>query len=732
MNQISGPPNEYDFGLNFNYAVWAENTEVSLVNVPWNNDYRDVVRFDDRTALNAYIDSRENTGIAIDHVSYLKPNEPIRLDIPMNTALKFNYLRASNPVQPIAGDTRKDFYYFVTDVRYLAPNTTELVLQLDVWQTYAYDVSFGNCYIERGHIGIANEKAFDRFGRDYLTQPEGMDVGSEYETIAARFYGIMGPTGQDNGNGQNTIQNHTIIVISSVNLTADPGDTSNPKLVAATGDSWNFLPTGANVYAFRNATSYTTFMASIEQKPWISQGIMSVTIMPPIELFYFGFQYEADGTPTLVSDRLIPAGANVTKLARTINLTLMYNWRTRPEIVAAIPQRYLGLKKLWTFPYMAIEVTTFSGNPIILKPESWQDANMDINMRASFIPPNQRVIFFPANYNKAASQNDLINDDDGGEYLDSQVSISDMPKIPVVNNQAINFLASNANQIAFSRDQADWSQQKALQGNATSYDQASAGMQTAADLTNIGISADTMQTNLQNLTGMQQNMLNGLGGIVGGAAGGAAIGGPAGAVGGAAGGALNYTTSAISNVIQQNANSQANAIRNNAAGASYDSRSRTSGLIRDTNKGLADWAARGDYATAINGINAKVRDAALTQPSVNGQFGGDSLNLIYKQMGISIRLKMIDKASMKRVGEFWLRYGYNVMQFATPPADLKVMSKFTYWKMQETYLVATNIPEGFKQAIRGILEKGVTVWVSPEYIGATDLADNTPIGGITL
>jgi hypothetical protein len=60
------------------------------------------------------------------------------------------------------------------------------------------------------------------------------------------------------------------------------------------------------------------------------------------------------------------------------------------------------------------------------------------------------------------------------------------------------------------------------------------------------------------------------------------------------------------------------------------------------------------------------------------------------------------------------------------------MSKFTYWKLSETYISAANMPESFKQTIRGIFEKGVTVWADPTYIGNTDIADNVPLDGIIL
>jgi len=52
------------------------------------------------------------------------------------------------------------------------------------------------------------------------------------------------------------------------------------------------------------------------------------------------------------------------------------------------------------------------------------------------------------------------------------------------------------------------------------------------------------------------------------------------------------------------------------------------------------------------------------------------------------------------------------------------MTEFTYWKMAECYLVDTAIPEGFKASVRGIFEKGVTVWRSPQRIGNTNVRNN--------
>ena len=105
-------------------------------------------------------------------------------------------------------------------------------------------------------------------------------------------------------------------------------------------------------------------------------------------------------------------------------------------------------------------------------------------------------------------------------------------------------------------------------------------------------------------------------------------------------------------------------------------------------------------------------------------------NAVNGYNGILIKWKRLKPNFMRTVGDFWLRYGYYINRWLVPPADLKCCENFTYWKMQEISLTSSQVPELFREAIRGIFEKGVTVWSNPDRIGRTDLADNEPLEGI--
>lgn len=713
MNQISDPPLVQDFGTEFNYALWEANTRISLVNVPWNNDYRDVVKFSSKGELDRYIDQRETTESTI-LTSYAKVNQPVRLDIPYNKAIRYNYLRASNPSQPIGNDSPRSFYYFITDVRYISPNNTEIVVQLDVWQTFGYDVEFGNCYVERGHIGIANENNFDDNGRTYLTVPEGLDTGGEYRVINVSRNSRMGPS-----------QYH-ILVASAVDLAADAGDVTNPKLVAADGSYLNNLPSGAKYYVFNSGGSLMAYLNTIKEKSWVGQGILSITLIPMITDYIPGFAFGAHGTPTAAPE----------SVPQRVIRKMKADWRNSNDILSSIPEEYRHLRKFFTYPYMAIEVTTFSGTPLIAKPESWNDSDATVVERVSMIPPNQRITFHPYKYNSQADIDDGIGfaggvgTDDAGDYIDFATVIQSFPTMAIVNNMASSFLAQNAHGIAFQNSQADWSQQKALRGNQNAYDQASSGMDLANRLGINSRNQDIMSTGLANQYMQQSAIVNGLGGVAGGLGSGM-IGGPAGAAIGGASAAFGGMMSNVGAMMQAGHNTDQLALRNSSNAYATGAGINQAGYIRDTNKSLADWAARGDYEQTIAGIQAKVQDSRLTQPTTSGQVGGETINVINNDVEISVRWKFLDLAHVRAIGDYWLRYGYAINRFVQIPR-LDVMTKFTYWKMAETYLSAGMMPESFKQAIRGIFEKGVTVWTNPADIGTIALSENTPVGGIRI
>lgn len=702
-------------GLDFNVSLWTPNTRVTLCNVSFNSDYRDVMSPRTHSKVDEYLMNTEKTVMTLTNTTYLRQGEPIKLDIPFTQAQKFNYIRVSNGSTP--NDSGVTFYYFITDVVYVAGNTTAFMVQLDIWTTYAHTMRLGNCYIERGHVGIANSKQMDNNGREYLTTPEGLDIGGEY-AIARTYQNDIGATTQGNS--------VDVLVTSTISWEESGGTEDAPRIVAAKGSDFEGMPNAAEVYWFPDIDAWHQQLKYLSAVPWVAAGIISVMVVPslgnpPTERINVGFN-------GMVSHRIKgDKGAWATH-----ELWSSDGWR-EALLNQFFPARYRSLKKFLTFPYTMVELTTHTGTPLVLKPESMHGTNIAVREMQHLSLPNPRVSFYPYKYNalkfdnpNQAGTGGYFADsgvNDNAEFLDMTTGITNMPTFSVLNNGYMQFMANNANSLAYQHASADWSQQKALRSNTLTAAQASASNAAGVSNAQAGMANQQYQTDLSNQSRAAQTALG-----VGGTLAGGTMGGPSG-LGAAAlssvsqiGGAM-ISTDVANRALAGNLASQRAQLQTNTGLSMY---------MRDSNKEYADYAANGDYENTIAGINAKIQDAKMIQPTTAGQVGGDAFLLAVHKWEIAAKIKTLMPNQRAMLGEFWLRYGYAINRFYVPPTNLMVMSKFTYWKMKEVYIRSAAIPEAYKQALRGILEKGVTVWEDPDDIGMIDIADNTAKGGITL
>ena len=711
------PPTEA--GLGFNYAVWTPGTIATFTNVRWNNDYRDFPIFPDgQDGLNAHIDNQQNSNVTIDGMSYARPGNPIRINIPLSRMMWYNYVRVFNPAQPVPGDDQPRYwYYFVTDVQHIAPNTTQITVQLDVIQSFIYHgVRFGRCYVEAGHVGVANYGQFDDYGRKFLTVPEGFDLGGEYQIKQMYRQNDGAVKAGPDSNGRN----YQIIIMSSTKLLSpsDAGTAENPELVTASGSLAGGLPNGAALYTCADYMDFYLYLANMHNKPWVTQGIMGVWAFPgefPIPVV--GLEV-APGIRRIAHDPATPKRRQ-----------MAVNWRD--EQWAMPKQRYRHLKKFLTYPYSFWELTTYTGQPVVIKPEGWNTPDADVVALPHHVPPNPRVTYYPWNYNNVNGNNTSYGGvPDGGEFLDMASSISNLPTFSVVNNGYMSFLASNSNSIAFQHSSADWSQQKALYGADTSYKQATSAIDAMNNINAIQTSTNLESMRVNNDATRWNTGTSMIGGIV--------RGGFSGGLHGAAGASLGALETGAHALINMDAATKSTAIQNNALTRTNQKQVNNAAFARDTNQDYARMAAVGDYFNSLSAINAKVQDAKMIQPTVSGQLGGDANLLANYMFGYTVKFKQVDENVATIIGEHWLRYGYRCNRYYNfhlkedkgSYMGLHVMSKFSYWKLMDVTILEGRMPEGFKQTIRGIFEKGATVWRNPLEIGRDFGEQNEPLEGV--
>ena len=717
MSEIYAMPPETRAGLSFDYSVWSAGSVITMVNVPFDNTYRDIV--DWKTYGHtpyAYVKSFNNLHkIEINQMTYLAQGKPIRIPTPFTKANQYNYVMVENPGRPVnnigfEGYTPSVFFYFITSIDYIAPNTTQLTLQLDVWTTYYQRINFGRSYLERGHMGIAATDSFDNYGKNWLTQPEGLDMGSEHQIIRTYRRMLADITNND----------YSVIVTSTVNLDVENGygDANNPRVSMADPSNAEGLPNGVEIYV----CTYKDFrqgMLGLKNYPWIAQGIGSITIVPK-DIVDFGGTKVDVGKDTGTGKWTWLTNHSV-YINRNYSLT---DASFRNEFLSLLPKEYQELKKFVTSPYCIVELTTYSGNPVEFRPESIRTAGININQYAHVAPPNPSLFLTIRDYN-TITESVIVERRAGkvtneyGEGWDMCTGYTSLPTFSAVNNSALNALASSAHTAAAQVNNAKWQQQRAQRAATAARDVANAGIaatQAGAENSMWGNSAmadsQSRYNNMRATVQATQGAMTALGGVMGlnGSAAGAGIG--------------QAATAGVSAMINNSqAQSTANIQNQLASGASQISQQQQR-TVRDTNYELAQFAANGDYEAAIASINGQRQDMQVIPPSVVGQTSGYVSAMVSNGLVIDARIRSVSPAAMRSIGDFWLRYGYLMNTWIKFPKTLSLMTEFTYWKMAECYLVDTTIPEGFKASVRGIFEKGVTVWRSPQRIGNTNVRNN--------
>lgn len=722
-------------GLDFNYAVWSPGTRIRLCKVAWDSEYRNIVDFGGHEKLKEYLAESARESVEISAMSYVRPGAPVKIPIPLTQAYEYNYIHVYNPDQPVNGDRPADYFYFIKDCKHIAPNTTEVMVQLDVWQTWGYGIRFGYGYVERGHIGIAASDQYDRAGREFLTTPEGFDLGNDY--VVDRSYTLpMNPTWR----GRDKVG---YIITTTVSFKSSGGSVESPVLNSATGTNFEPMAMGVETYYAASNDDLISFLKAVSTKPWVSQGVISITACPPLDIegnespseypTIRGFNASATGKFRAVGGMYyIPVPDTPEKMS--------YQW---------IPGRYIHLRKFWTFPYCYFTLTAHNGKSVMYKPELFPEANTGTRDSSAFslavinipFPPAARVAVYAPSYGRHGREkytygkNNLIRDDydgkhtfDQGMFLDNALIISNLPTTALTNNSFLSFMAANHNSIAHQYASADWSQQRAMAGAANAYDNAMVGTRAGLQHANVAqwqntsnMAIETNANDRRMWLDVANSGVSGLSSMLSGNV-----------FGGAVSGIQGMGSAYLSNDIRQYEAVNHNTINNSAIQKNADIAARSNTQIADNNYSLAAYTAKGDYENAIAGINAKVQDAKLMQPTMSGQIGGDAFAFIMNNgFKITWKVHCIQENAMHQIGEFWLRYGYAINRF-WKPTDLNLMTHFTYWKFKELNVIAANCTEIYKNAIRGIFEKGVTVWTEPDKIGVTDIGDNKPRSGLTL
>ena len=125
------------------------NTIIRIMhNVPLDDTYNHTVLFATKSAQETYFSSVGVVKYTLNDQTYQRVEKgKMRVEIKAEDLYDCNYLSFQN-----TSFGNKWFYAFITGVEYVNNVTSEITFELDVMQTYMFDITVGQCFVEREHV----------------------------------------------------------------------------------------------------------------------------------------------------------------------------------------------------------------------------------------------------------------------------------------------------------------------------------------------------------------------------------------------------------------------------------------------------------------------------------------------------------------------------------------------------------------------------------------------------
>lgn len=404
----------YKYQNVFDYNRWQGKVSIKLLNVLWNNDYKDVVYFENKTLRDEWFDSRQGETITLDTLFNKTPENSLKIPVPYNVAYKYNYLMVEMPLQtsetqPIEYEDSirniRRWYYFIDDMTQFAPNTTELHISVDYWMTFINIVNIPYLMLERGHAPMFKAKNVDT----YLTNPliytdylmtEDFNF-NEHDTFisTSNFVPI--------GNGEKYVCFCAPYNVSDFELFdgTDYVGVSTPPTFSNTNERWGYqlqvndylwkygntdysyaqLPVnneiqdgtmlGCNCYAIKGTDAYQFFNYMAENHVNFLNGIQAVFVL--------------DDSLFTISSSFQFHGYTLYKLSKKISNTPVLLTKE----MFGFDEKYSEITKLYTFPYSKLEFTDDNGNTFDVKIEECGHIDMHIETSLMFPYLNINILF---------------------------------------------------------------------------------------------------------------------------------------------------------------------------------------------------------------------------------------------------------------------------------------------------------------------------------------------------
>lgn len=488
----------YKYDNDFDYSRYDyTQMELQICTVPWDmgeahigartiSGIGNVVYFGSRENRDAWFDAIPDDECFRFSTKFKELHRDLAIDVPIpyDVCAKYNYLKVhyslfandDSPVQYEDETGLRDWFWFIREVEFRAPNTTRLHLMDDAFQTWIYDVNVSGMILERGHAPLFATKA-----DAYLANP-----------LENNTYLLA----EDVNFGQiSQVKHIDVLELNAGDMYACIATTANPQGVwgSKANNDWK-TPASAtytnngqpSVYVFAvPVANLNTLLGNINaQVPQFKQTVQGV-FFASSDLLTLGslFTFAGISCYTVSSRR---------KTFDLVNLN---------KTQFGYDSKYADLAKLYTSPYAHIEITDENGDVDIVRVEDTNgtlDVSAALSIAYPFITIDAHIMGAGGNVGATVTYRNVSSHtfDVSGRWYDT-LRRWEVPTFAVVLDAATEYDYSTH----FNRAQR-------VVDYTTAYDNAYASAETArenvatiaaANKSNSDAAADTAETNAHNI-----------------------------------------------------------------------------------------------------------------------------------------------------------------------------------------------------------------------------------------
>lgn len=418
-----------------------------LSGVPFSNDYKQTRYFSSESEQKSYFSNKEKVHL-MTQASFQRSSKNVlyvRVNKNIDQLRNANYMYFNNTYPD-----GKVFYAFITDLEYVNDKLTHVYFELDVFQTWLFDIKFQPSFVVREH-----RPQYYSDGKPVInTVDEGLDYGTDYETVGYENFSV--------GDGFKFLVIVTKEQVHGESQEIVPSDIGVPQPL-----TYYFVPFGQNGERAEVITNEASGASSI---PWNPQPISSVLkalytddsiVNEIVSLYvteYFGLPFTVGSGSTSTTRRITFPSDNGYKFSYvTIGqsdgnnvdaIHVDFIKEFRPMLVTLKGDTYSRLpnfkeSKLYMFPYSQYVLDDMKGNRFTIKPQYVFDRKMRIVVRGSMGLSN-KVSYSVVGYNYDVRDS---NDYYVGFNLESGIIDNNPNDVPIITDNLASYIQGNRNSL---------------------------------------------------------------------------------------------------------------------------------------------------------------------------------------------------------------------------------------------------------------------------------------------